>query len=70
VPGSDSEHAIHRLDRRPIETLYQKGERVYVRGALRAGEIVVQDGSHRLVPGQLVQLASPPSSVAHLEIPR
>ncbi len=70
VPGSESEHADHRLDRRPIEALYQTGELVYVRGALRAGEIVVQDGVHRLVPGQLVQLAPPPSSVAHLEIPR
>jgi hypothetical protein len=45
-------------------------ERVYVRGALRAGDIVVQDGVHRLVPGQLVQLAPPPSSLAHREIPR
>ena len=70
VPGSESEHADHRLDRRPIEALYQTGERVYVRGALRAGETVVQDGVHRLVPGQLVRLAPPPSSLAHLEIPR
>jgi len=66
VPELRSEH---RLDRRPVEALYQKGERVYVRGALRAGEIVVQDGVHRLVPGQLVQLAPPPSSLAHLELP-
>jgi hypothetical protein len=70
VPESRSERADHRLDRRPVETLYQTGERVYVRGALRAGEIVVQDGVHRLVPGQLVQLAPPPSSLAHREIPR
>lgn len=70
VPDSDPGHADHRLDRRPVEVLYEMGERVYVRGALRAGEIVVQDGVHRLVPGQLVQLAPPPSSLAHLEIPR
>jgi RND family efflux transporter MFP subunit len=70
VPDFDSEHADHRLDRRPVEVLYQTGDRVYVRGALRAGETVVQDGVHRLVPGQLVQLAAPPSTLAHLEIPR
>jgi RND family efflux transporter MFP subunit len=71
VPDSDPERADHRLDRRPVEALYQTSERVYVRGALRAGDIVVQDGVHRLVPGQLVQLAPPPpSSLAHLEIPR
>jgi hypothetical protein len=70
VPDFDLEHVGHRLDRRPVEALHQTGERVYVRGALRAGEIVVQDGVHRLVPGQLVQLAPPASNLAHLEMPR
>ncbi len=67
TPDADG-HA--RLDRRPVELLHEAGERVYVRGALREGEPVVQRGVHRLVPGQLVHLSpsvESPTASARLE---
>ncbi len=47
------------LVRRHVEILHEEGERVYVRGALRSGEQVVQSGVHRVVPGQRVRIAEP-----------
>lgn len=41
---------------RPLEILYQKGDRVFVRGTLAAGELLVATGLHRVVPGQLVRV--------------
>jgi hypothetical protein len=46
-----------RLVSRPIQVLHTDRERVYVRGALQAGDLVVTAGLHRLVPGQWVQIA-------------
>ena len=45
-----------RLAVQPLEVLYQDGDRVYVRGPLAAGEILVAAGLHRVVPGQLVRV--------------
>jgi RND family efflux transporter MFP subunit len=45
-----------RLGVRPLEILYQKGDRVFVRGTLAAGELLVATGLHRVVPGQLVRV--------------
>jgi RND family efflux transporter MFP subunit len=45
-----------RLAVRPLEVLYQDGDRVFVRGALAAGETLVATGLHRVVPGQLVRV--------------
>ncbi|MDJ0867042.1 MAG: efflux RND transporter periplasmic adaptor subunit [Myxococcota bacterium] len=56
-----------RLERRPLELLHEAGDRVYVRGALRDGELVVQDGVHRLVPGQRVRIADEGWNVARSE---
>jgi RND family efflux transporter MFP subunit len=64
VPAVGEDGAAHRLERRPVETLHETGERVFVRGALEAGENVVLAGVHRLVPGQLVQLSPASVSVA------
>ncbi len=50
-PGT-SEASI--LSRRQVELLHLLGEKVYVRGTLSAGEQVVKEGLHRLVPGQRV----------------
>ena len=44
----------YRVERRLIEVLETKGERVLVRGTLQAGDAIVTDGTQRLVPGQLV----------------
>lgn len=47
----------HRLARRPVEVLYESGDDVFVRGAIREAEPVVSHGVHRLVAGQRVTLA-------------
>ena len=57
APEDDDAAGGHRLERRPVELLHEEGDRVFVRGALRDGERVVQRGVHRLVPGQRVELA-------------
>jgi RND family efflux transporter MFP subunit len=51
--------ATHRLQGRVVDVLHAQADRVYVRGTLNAGEAVVVDGLHRVVPGQLVRLAGP-----------
>lgn len=54
--GTDDKRATHRLARRQLELLHQRGEQVYVRGPISDGELVVSEGLHRLVPGQRVQI--------------
>ena len=44
----------HRLERREVELLHQDGERVYVRGPLGEGELVLASGAQRVATGQLV----------------
>lgn len=46
-----------RLVSRPVQVLHVDSERVFVRGALQPGDLVVAAGLHRVVPGQWVQLA-------------
>jgi hypothetical protein len=59
--GSDLETAdLARLVPRPLEVLYQEGDRVFVRGPLAAGERLVAAGLHRVVPGQLVRALDAP----------
>jgi hypothetical protein len=48
--------AIARLATRPLEVIYQDGDRVFVRGVLRPGERLVAGGLHRVVPGQRVRV--------------
>lgn len=57
VAAPEADGDLGRLERRSVEVLHESGDRVFVRGAVRAGEPVVQAGVHRLVPGQHVQLA-------------
>ena len=45
------------LEQRSVEILHQESERVLVRGTLQSGDIVVSQGVHRLVPGQIVRPA-------------
>ncbi len=51
VPQKDS--GAHRIERRELELLHTSGERVFVRGSLRSGELVVRSGIHRFVAGQV-----------------
>ena len=44
------------VEKRNIEILYVQGQKVYVKGNLQPNEKVVQNGIHRIVPFQEVQL--------------
>lgn len=43
------------LEQRTVEVLHQESDRVLVRGTLQAGDRIVTNGVHRLVPGQMVR---------------
>lgn len=44
-----------RVEHRQVQVLYAEGDRLYVRGTLRDGDLIVTEGTHRLVTGQLVK---------------
>ncbi|MDJ0902677.1 MAG: efflux RND transporter periplasmic adaptor subunit [Xenococcus sp. MO_188.B8] len=48
--------SIFQIERRTIEVLHNSNNRVLVRGTLQPGEKVIANGTHRLVPEQLVTL--------------
>ena len=52
--ASITEKKAFRLKEQTVEILHQDGERVLVRGTISPGDVIVADGVHRLVPGQLV----------------
>lgn len=45
-----------KVARHAVEVLHVESRRVYVRGTLKDGDIVIRSGTHRLVPGQPVRL--------------
>jgi hypothetical protein len=55
LDATTDDAASARLEVRPLEVIYQEGDRVFVRGALAAGEHLVAAGLHRVVPGQRVR---------------
>ena len=58
-PGAgDRTGATHVLERRPVELVYQEADRVFVRGALEDGDVIVGGGLHRVVAGQGVRVAT------------
>ncbi len=44
----------HQVIREAVEVLYNDSERVFVRGTLKDGDMVIVSGTHRVVPGQHV----------------
>ena len=54
---SDPGHPIYQVRRNDVEIIHPDTDRVYVRGTLPAQALVVSEGIHRLVPGQLVHRA-------------
>lgn len=50
IPNTTS----YQVERRIVEVLETDGERVLVRGTLQPGDVIITDGTQRLVPGQLV----------------
>ena len=43
------------VSRRSVEVIHTEGERARVRGTLDDGDLVISDGTHRVVPGQRVE---------------
>ena len=53
VPG---DRGVQRLERRQLEILEEADERIFVRGAIAAGERVAATGLQRLSPDQMVRV--------------
>ncbi|MEL6870836.1 MAG: efflux RND transporter periplasmic adaptor subunit [Pseudomonadota bacterium] len=51
--------ATHALQNRPVELLHHEDQRVFVRGGIAAGDVIVANGLQRVVPGQGVRVAQP-----------
>ena len=47
-----------KLEARVVEVVYTDGNNAFVRGALKDGDIFVNEGTHKLAPGQMVSLPS------------
>ena len=46
---------LYTVSRREVEVVHTEGDRALVRGTLQPGERAIAAGTHRIVPGQLVQ---------------
>ncbi|MEO0394952.1 MAG: efflux RND transporter periplasmic adaptor subunit [Cyanobacteria bacterium P01_A01_bin.137] len=55
TPEDSATDNLFEVARRDVEVLYTEADRAFVRGLLQPGEQVITSGTHRLVPGQLVQ---------------
>lgn len=51
----DGHNHISRLKRQEIQVIYTQADKVFVRGTLKDGDMVVASGIHRLAPGFLVR---------------
>ena len=61
VPANDARD-VTRLETRQVEIVEQSGDRVFVRGALQSGDLVVVSGRQRLTPGIHVAPVEAPAS--------
>ena len=48
----------YRVQQQSVEIIHQKGERALVRGTLGSSDNIVANGTHRLVPGQRVEITN------------
>ena len=46
-----------KVERRFVELIETQNKRVFVRGTLQSGDEIITEGTHRLVPGQVVSVA-------------
>lgn len=53
--GSADETKSFRVERRDVEILHTQSDQVLVRGTLQPDDRVIVNGTHRIVPGQLVR---------------
>ncbi len=57
-PVADAADDIGRIVRKDVEILHIEEDRVYVRGTLADGDLVVRSGAFRFTPGQRVRIVS------------
>lgn len=50
----DGEDSKHQVERRLVEVLHTEGDRVFVRGTLNPDDLIITNGTQKLVPGQQV----------------
>lgn len=55
TPAADGVTGTYEVQPQAVEIIHQEADRVLVRGTLQAGDRIVANGTHRLVPGQQVQ---------------
>jgi RND family efflux transporter MFP subunit len=55
--NSQDKTQSYRVEQRNVEVLHTQGNRVLVRGTLQPSDMVIVDGTQRIVPGQLVQIS-------------
>ncbi|MEQ8997968.1 MAG: efflux RND transporter periplasmic adaptor subunit [Coleofasciculus sp. B1-GNL1-01] len=53
--SENTEPGLYEIQQQSVEILHQQSDRVLVRGTLQAGDRIVANGTHRLVPGQKVR---------------
>jgi len=63
APADDGRVQVCTVERRLVEVLHVEERRVYVRGTLQDGELVVASGVHRLAVGQRVRISIRDESV-------
>ena len=54
----EAEDGTYRVGQEVVELLHAAGDRVFVRGTLKRGQRVVSGGRNRVIPGQVVTLAT------------
>ena len=52
---------LYRIEARDIQIEHSLGDRMFAYGALTDGELIVANGVHRVVPGQLVNIVMAPN---------
>ncbi|MHC6648544.1 efflux RND transporter periplasmic adaptor subunit [Alteromonas sp. HB246098] len=53
------------IEARVVEVVYTDGNKAFVRGALKNGDVYVKEGTHKLAPGQMVAIPSEQHAGAH-----
>lgn len=51
---TQSDDGTQKVQQQAVEIIHQQGDRALVRGTLQPGDEIVANGTHRLVPGQIV----------------
>lgn len=55
---------VFKVSRASVEVLHVETDRVFVRGTLEPGDLIIPNGTHRVVPNQIVRLTDRAQSAA------